>query len=140
MAELDRAAISVRLQQARVEAGLTQPELGEALSEPLHWRTIQNYERPSLPRIPWGILDEWARITGTTKEWLLHGDEAPLLGVQRLERMEALLERLTVAVETALGPLSPLSPEERVEAARAETRRLDEDLPEANPGAAARPP
>lgn len=72
MGELDRASIALRLAEARERAGLTQEELGDLLH--VHWRTIQNYESPRIDRIPWDRLDEWGRITDTTKEWLLHGD------------------------------------------------------------------
>lgn len=73
MAELDRAAISVRLAEAREQAGLSQAELGDLLH--LHFRSIQNYESPKVDRIPWDKLDEWGQITGRTKEWLLHGSD-----------------------------------------------------------------
>jgi DNA-binding transcriptional regulator YiaG len=74
MAELDRAAICARISQAREEAGLTQPELGDSLSPPVHWRTVQTWESVKKPRVPWDRLDDIARVTGTSKEWLLHGD------------------------------------------------------------------
>lgn len=74
MAELDRAAISLRLAESREQAGLTQEEMADLLG--IHFRSVQNYESPKKDRIPWDKLDEWARITGVTKEWLLHGREA----------------------------------------------------------------
>jgi transcriptional regulator with XRE-family HTH domain len=76
MAELDRAAISSRIGRARTEAGLSQPELAELLS--VHWRTVQGWESLKIDRVPWDRLDEIARATGRTREWLLHGDpDAP---------------------------------------------------------------
>lgn len=77
MAELDRAAICARIQEARTIAGLTQAELGDALTPAVHWRTIQTWESVKAPRVPWDRLDEIARVTGRSKEWLLHGDEVP---------------------------------------------------------------
>lgn len=74
MGELDRAAIAFRLATSRQQAGLDQAELAELLN--VHWRTIQNYESPKIDRIPWDRLDEWARATGVTRDWLLHGDDA----------------------------------------------------------------
>lgn len=76
MGELDRAAICQRIGQARDEAGLTQPELAELLEPKVHMRTIQTWESVKQPRVPWDRLDEIARVTGRTKEWLLHGKEA----------------------------------------------------------------
>lgn len=78
MEELDRAAISVRLAESRANARLSQPEMAELLQrggEPLHWRTVQNYESPKNDRVPWDLLGQWAEATGTSKEWLLHGDQ-----------------------------------------------------------------
>ncbi len=104
MAELDRASICGRIAQAREEAGLTQPELGEALSPPVHWRTIQTWESLKQPRVPWDRLDEIARVTGRTKEWLLHGREPQAEDpdvVERLDRIERLLETLVAPSDRA---------------------------------------
>jgi transcriptional regulator with XRE-family HTH domain len=76
MAELDRASIAARIKKARKEAGLTQPELGDALEPSMHYRTVQTWESVKKPTVPWEHLDQIARITNVTKEWLLHGDEA----------------------------------------------------------------
>lgn len=105
MGELDRASIALRLAEARERAGLTQEELGDLLH--VHWRTIQNYESPRIDRIPWDRLDEWGRITDTTKEWLLHGDPtaeatqdegvtlaAVLAQLQELQATQARLEAM----------------------------------------------
>lgn len=111
MAELDRASICGRIAQAREEAGLTQPELGEVLG--VHWRTIQTWESIKTPRVPWDRLDEIARTTGTTKDWLLHGREpevAPLEDpavVARLDRIERLLEALVAPAGQAAREASP---------------------------------
>lgn len=71
MEEAERRAISGRIAQARKEAGLTQAQLAELLG--LHKRTIENYEAG---RIPWEHLQEIAKLTGRTREWILRGDEA----------------------------------------------------------------
>jgi transcriptional regulator with XRE-family HTH domain len=107
MGELDRAAISLRLAQARVEVGLTQAELAELLS--IHFRSVQNYESPRERRIPFDLLDHWAQITGRTKEWLLHGDQPRIVADDRLEAIEERLERLEAGllrVEEILRDLS----------------------------------
>jgi DNA-binding transcriptional regulator YiaG len=74
MAELERKAITARIEQARREVGLSQPEMAEALH--VHERTYQNYESQKKPRVPWGLMNEIATITGKPTEWLIHGDRA----------------------------------------------------------------
>jgi transcriptional regulator with XRE-family HTH domain len=104
MAELDRAGISRRIAQAREEAGLTQPEMGDALTPSVHFRTIQNWESLKDKRIPWDRLDEIGRLTGVSKDWLLHGrppvDEDPAV-TERLDRIESMLEALVAQVGRA---------------------------------------
>jgi transcriptional regulator with XRE-family HTH domain len=105
MAELDRAAISVRLAESREQAGLTQEEMAEALQRdgtPLHWRTVQNYESPKIDRVPWDLLDQWARVTGTSKEWLLHGEREE---DDRLARLEEQLVTVLAVLEELRGEL-----------------------------------
>lgn len=122
MGELDRAAICARIKQAREEAGLTQPELGEAMEPPVHWRTVQTWESVKTPRVPWDRLDEIATITARSKEWLLHGDQqretdAEILSVLsdlsdalarrhdevtgRLDQVESTLRTLSLGAEEA---------------------------------------
>ena len=97
MGEIDRAAISLRLAQARAEVALSQPEMAELLT--MHWRSIQNYESPRMRVIPFDRLEQWAQITGRTKEWLLHGDEPRIVADDRLQEIEDELRRLATAVE-----------------------------------------
>lgn len=92
MAELDRAAISRRLAQSREDVGLTQPEMAELLV--VHFRSVQNYESPKRLVVPFDRLEEWARITGRTKEWLLHGDEPIVMADDRLAVIEGELRRV----------------------------------------------
>jgi transcriptional regulator with XRE-family HTH domain len=92
MGELDRAAISLRLAQARAEVALTQSEMAELLTA--HLRSIQNYESPKKHVIPFDRLEQWAQITGRTKEWLLHGDQPRIVADDRLQAIEERLERL----------------------------------------------
>jgi transcriptional regulator with XRE-family HTH domain len=139
MAELDRAAISVRLKQAREEAGLTQPELGDALDPPRHWRTIQNYEDPKLGRVPWDALGQWARVTGKTKEWLLHGDVAPAGSLEELRPLireaviDVLREEQFPRLEALEAQVAERAPAEMVaegfEALQRAIRRLERRLP-----------
>ena len=72
MAELSRAAICDRIGEAREQSGLTQVEFAELLH--VHWRTVQNWESRKKPNVPWDRLDEIAKATDVTRDWLLHGD------------------------------------------------------------------
>ena len=93
MGEIDRAAISLRLAQARAEVGLNQAEMAELLT--VHFRSIQNYESPKRHVIPFDRLDQWAQVTGRTKEWLLHGDEPQIVADDRLETIEEQLRKIS---------------------------------------------
>jgi len=93
MAEIERAAIARRIKSARNEAGLSQPEMAEALG--VISRTYQNYESVSAPRTPWALMNDIARITGKTTEWLIHGEKATapnLLG--SMVRVDDHIERM----------------------------------------------
>jgi transcriptional regulator with XRE-family HTH domain len=97
MGELDRAAISVRLAQARAEVALSQSEMAELLT--VHLRSVQNYESPKVNVIPFDRLEQWAQITGRTKEWLLHGDQPRIVADDRLEAIEEELRRVTAGLD-----------------------------------------
>lgn len=106
MVELDRGEICRRIAAAREEAGLTQPELADAISPPVHWRTVQTWERGETDKktgahrwtVPWKSLGQIAEITGKTKEWFLHGSRTPAAAgdevSDRLARIEQVLEEL----------------------------------------------
>lgn len=98
MAELDRAAISIRMGQSREQAGLTQPEIADLLHPPVHFRSVQDWESPRKRVVPFDRLDEWARLTKSTREWLIYGEEA--IEGDRLARVEQRLEELFSLVET----------------------------------------
>lgn len=105
MAELDRAAISIRIAQAREEAGLTQPELAELMEPPVHMRSVQDWESPRNDTVPFRRLDQIARATRVTKEWLLHGDDpATLTLAERLALLIDRLEKVAKRLEERLGP------------------------------------
>ena len=97
--ELDPPAISRRIAQARKQAGFSQHQLAEQLG--VHWRSIQNWERPD-QSVPWDRLSEIARITGTQTEWLLgapategvEGDEAARLREEIMALRVELLKEL----------------------------------------------
>lgn len=116
MEELDRAAICRRIAEAREKAGLTQEELADAVAPSVHWRTVQIWERGERNKkgehrwtVPWKRLGQIAELTGSTKEWLIHGDQLaaddPALA-GRVERIEQLLEVLVarLAPGEELGP------------------------------------
>lgn len=62
--------ICARIKEARIEAGMTQDEMADLLG--MGMRGYQNYESI---RVPFRRLDEIAKLTGTTQEWLLRGDD-----------------------------------------------------------------
>lgn len=92
MAELDRAQISARLAASREEAGLTQAEMAELLQ--VHFRSVQNWESPKVETVPWDRIDEWARATGRTKDWLLHGHDQIDWGAEAAADLRAIREGL----------------------------------------------
>jgi len=106
MAELQREEITARIKQARKEAGLSQPEMAEALN--VIPRTYQNYE---YGRVPWGLINDIARVTGRGSEWLLHGDAPDLMNTMRpdgpsvaqLDRIEAKLDAVLHALADQAG-------------------------------------
>jgi transcriptional regulator with XRE-family HTH domain len=114
MAELQKADITARIREARIESGLTQPEMAELLD--VGSRTYQNYESD---RVPWGLLGRIADATGRSVPWLLHGrEEPPIEGLADLERkLDKLLLHFGLDVETISGT---------VEAFEAETDDADE--------------
>ena len=74
MAELDRAQISARMKDAREQAGLTQREIADLLLT--HYRTVQEWENIKNANVPWDRLEDWARATGVSRDWLLTGQDA----------------------------------------------------------------
>lgn len=73
MAELDRAAISTRIREARKQAGFrNRNDIADLLH--VHPRTIEDWENAKHQNVPWDRLDEIARVTGVSREWLLHGE------------------------------------------------------------------
>ena len=72
MDDARKAEISARIKEARVQAGLTQPELAEALDPRPTLRTVQNWESGI---VPWRRLDEIAIALDVTKTWLLYGEQ-----------------------------------------------------------------
>lgn len=110
MAELDRAAISTRIRQARKQAGFrNRNDVADLLH--VHPRTIEDWENPKHQNVPWDRLDEIARATGVTREWLLHGERegsepsAESLA-DRLEALEALTTTGFEALEAAISQLA----------------------------------
>lgn len=112
MAELSRAAIAQRIRTAREEAGYTQPELADVMN--VHYRTVQDWESPKKQATPFDRLDELAAVTGVTKVWLLHGEDAAEAGdvrtlAHRLREVEDLVEQTREDVGEALELLRQLA-------------------------------
>jgi transcriptional regulator with XRE-family HTH domain len=87
MAELDRAGISARMGQSLKQAGLTQPEIADLML--VHFRTVQEWVSPKRKVVPFDRIDEWARLTNVSREWLLYGEEA-----EDTDRLAAIEEEL----------------------------------------------
>lgn len=138
VAELERAAIARRIKVARKEAGLTQPEMAEALG--VIQRTYQNYESVKDPRVPWGSMNEIAKITGKTTEWLIHGDATAARASQvddgfdefrqyvvDIRRDIADLAATIQMITDAIGLTGPDATTDALARARELTRQLAED-------------
>lgn len=112
MAELSRAGIAQRIATARDQAGLTQNELADAMH--VHYRTVQDWESPKKQATPFDRLDELAAVTGVTKVWILHGEDAAAVPdaeslALRLTSLEGLVERTRADVGEALELLRQLA-------------------------------
>jgi len=111
MEKAETVAVKVRLAEARRRAGLTQPELGDLLDPPVHWRTVQEWESPKNQNIPFRRLHELARIYSVAFYWLLKGEPTPqdekatdrllTLGAENALELDALAERVG-RIETLL--------------------------------------
>lgn len=101
MDELELAEICARLKLAREQAGLSQEAIGEMLDPPVGQRAVANYEKS---RVPWRYLGQWAEITGTTRPWLMHGEQAAELP-EAVERRLAGLEARLGALEAKVAAL-----------------------------------
>lgn len=92
MAKLREAEIRARLREAREHAGLSRDKLADILT--VHPKSIENYEKD---RVPYTLLNAWAEATGTSVEWLLHGERSNRRSSDdepRMDRIEHLLEEI----------------------------------------------
>lgn len=80
--------IGARIAQARVEAGLTQPELADLVGASL--RSVQGWEAGAVKPYRW--LEALAAATGVTVAWLLHGDQDELDPAQMVKLAEDAAE------------------------------------------------
>lgn len=97
MTTSEELEICARIKQARKEAGLTQAALAKKLH--VEQRTVVNYEHN---RVPWRLLKKIARFTGTTQEWLLHGEQQN----SQLDRIERNQEELGEKLDAILNYLA----------------------------------
>lgn len=114
MAHIEEAEVRARIQRARKEAGLSQPQLAELLE--VITRTVQNYEATDGKNgtVPWEKLNQIAEITGKSVGWLLHGDDDEIaMLTTRLEEFEhqqaAISEKLARLLPDDDAPLTPES-------------------------------
>jgi transcriptional regulator with XRE-family HTH domain len=104
MAQLQELEIVKRIEQARIESGLSQDEMADLLE--VASRTYWNYENN---RVPYKLMGRISEITGRSLRWLLHGedDAEPSAQVMRqLTAMEQKLDRLL----TSQGEDPPTEP------------------------------
>lgn len=92
------AQVGERIVIARKEAALTQVELAELVG--VSQRSMQAYENGEV--VPYRKMRDIARILEKPVEYLLYGEGLFTAPDERLEKIEAALERLTKAVN-ALG-------------------------------------
>lgn len=93
--------ICERIKQARIEAGFTQTEIADLLS--ITPRGYQNYEDA---RVPWRKLEQIAKLTNVSQEWLLHGDEVHTPPTELLQGVAEAVAVLETAQETGLARLA----------------------------------
>jgi hypothetical protein len=69
------ADVCRRIAAARSASGLTREGLARSLTactgSSVNTRDVRRFERW---RVPWQLLDEIARLTGTSRRWLLYGE------------------------------------------------------------------
>lgn len=122
MAEVQREEITARIQKARIEAGLTQAELAGLLD--VTPRTYQNYESH---RVPWNLINQIAKATGKTSEWLIHGDPEPTPDLMSAFGNGDRMARIEAKLDEILSRLSALEldPEDRAASAHEAKRLLE---------------
>lgn len=113
MAELDIAQISLRIREARVTAGFRNREDAADVMQ-VHRNTFAAWENPKDDNVPFTRIDELARVLGTTKWWLLHGDEvAPVQEIDsRLQELEETTARGLESLERAIDALTARLPQQ----------------------------
>lgn len=101
--EMDHAQISLRIRQARKEAGYrSREDLADVMQ--VHPRTIENWENPKNQNVPYDRMDELADVLNVGKRWLLHGEEGSRSAVDD-ERLAEILLRLE-SLEAQVGKLA----------------------------------
>ena len=120
-ADMDAAQISLRIRQARKDAGYrSREQLADVLQ--VHHRTIENWEDPKNSNVPYDRMNEIADVLNVDKRWLLHGDAEPARGsieerldliLHRLEALEEQVERSTKATVEAIVLLGARQPQTR---------------------------
>lgn len=99
----EKRQITARIKQAREEAGLSQERMADELGMSL--RGYVHYESQTKPRVPFDRLEDIARFTRTSRDWLLYGNGVPSEDetLRQLARemgaMRALLERIAERLE-----------------------------------------
>lgn len=105
LVELNRDNIATRIRERMAELRVTQDELAEILE--VHRNTIGNWTRRHEPITPWDRLGEIAGALGTTKEWLLHGEQPLPQRDELRSEVEALRQMVSDLTELVAERLPP---------------------------------
>jgi transcriptional regulator with XRE-family HTH domain len=97
MAQFEAREIGARIQKARKQRGLTQPDLAELCD--VTPRTVQNWEAGTHP--PYKHLRTISRLLNRPEEWFLYGEEAQDAAPD--EATKAQLDRIEQALETLIA-------------------------------------
>jgi transcriptional regulator with XRE-family HTH domain len=89
MAQLQELEIVKRIEQARIESGLSQDEMADLLE--VAGRTYWNYENN---RVPYKLMGRISDVTGRSLRWLLHGEDDAEPSMQVMQRLAVLESKL----------------------------------------------
>lgn len=92
MAELQELEIVKRIEQARIETGISQDDMADLLQ--VASRTYWNYENT---RVPYKLMGRISEVTGRSLQWLLHGEDdvEPSMQVMlKLAEIDSKLDRI----------------------------------------------
>jgi transcriptional regulator with XRE-family HTH domain len=102
MAQLQELEIVKRIEQARIESGLSQDEMADLLE--VASRTYWNYENS---RVPYKLMGRISDVTGRSLRWLLHGEEDAEPSAQVMQRLAVLESKIDILLGREGGEGNP---------------------------------